>query len=104
MGLEVAQNGSGILFEADPITVNREGAKSITVFVYEWQNLRLGKVVSELRLKGTRAFRGADADYTDHYGPAIADNAIPLLAVSSVRSRDSARNSSTDRGDVTVRK
>ena len=93
MGLEVEQNGSGILLRSGPDHRNREGAKSITVFVYEWQNLRLGKVVSELRLKGTRAFRGADADYTDHSGPAIADNTILLLAVSSVRSRDSARNS-----------
>jgi hypothetical protein len=78
-------------YGADPMTVSGEGAKSITMFVYEWQNPRPGKVVSELRLNGTRGFRGADADYSDHYGPAIADNAIMLLAVSTVKSRESAR-------------
>ena len=62
------------------------------MFVYEWQNPRPGKVVLELRLSGTRGFRGANADYTDHYGPVIADNAIMLVAVSTVNSRESARN------------
>jgi hypothetical protein len=44
-----------------------------------------------LRLNGTRGFRGADSDYTDHYGPVIDDNAIMLLAVSIVKSREPAR-------------
>ena len=69
-----------------------ERANSITMFAYEWPNPRPGKVVSELRLNGTRGFRGADSDYTDHYGSVIADNAIMLLAVSIINSRESARN------------
>jgi hypothetical protein len=78
-------------YGADPINVGEE--KPITVFAYEWQNPRPGKVVSELKLNGTDGFRGASADYTDHYGPVIADNAVMLLAVSMVKSREAARNS-----------
>ena len=78
-------------YGADPTIVNREGAKSITMFAFEWQNPRPGKEVVELSLNATHGFRGADADYTDHYGPVIADNAILLLAISLVKSRESAR-------------
>ena len=78
-------------YGADPILVSGERANSITMFAYEWPNPRPGKVVSELRLNGTRGFRGADSDYTDHYGSVIADNAIMLLAVSIINSRESAR-------------
>ena len=80
-------------YGADPITVSGKSANSITLFAYESPNPRPGKVVAELRLSGTRGFRGADADYTDHYGPVIDDNVIMLLAVSIVNSRESARNS-----------
>ena len=79
-------------YGADPTHVGGEGAKSVTMFAFEWLNPRPGKVVSELRLSGTSGFRGADPDYTDHYGPVIKDNAIILLAVSTVKSRESARN------------
>jgi hypothetical protein len=79
-------------YGADPVTVSGEGARSITMFACEWENPRPGKVVSQLRLNGTSGFRGADADYTDHYGPVIADNAIMLLAISTVKSRESALN------------
>lgn len=80
-------------YGADPIIVSAADAKAITMFAYEWENPRPGKAVSELRLNGTTGFRGADEDYTDHYGPVIADNAIILVAISVVKSRDSARNS-----------
>jgi Glycosyl hydrolase family 20, domain 2/Glycosyl hydrolase family 20, catalytic domain len=79
-------------YGADPLIVSKEGAKRITMFACEWENARPGKAVSEIRLNGTTGFRGADADYTDHYGPIIVDNAIVLAAISMVRSRDSARN------------
>jgi hypothetical protein len=79
-------------YGADPILVGQEGpAKPITMFAYEWKNPRPGKEVVELSMNATRGFRGADADYTDHYGPVIADNAILLLAISMVTSRESAR-------------
>lgn len=80
-------------YEADPVIVGEEGARSITLFVYEWENARPGKIVRQLRLSGTTGFRGADEDYSDHYGPVIGDNAIMLLALSAVKSREPARNS-----------
>jgi hypothetical protein len=80
-------------YGADPVIVGEEGARSITLFVYEWENARPGKIVRQLRLSGTTGFRGADEDYSDHYGPVIGDNAIMLLALSAVKSREPARNS-----------
>ena len=79
-------------YGADPIMVSAADARAITMFAYEWENPRAGKAVSELRLNGTTGFRGADEDYTDHYGPVIANNAIILVAISVVKSRESARN------------
>lgn len=79
-------------YGADPVTVSKDGTRPITMFAYEWENPRPGKVVSELGLNGTIGFRGADEDYTDHYGPVIADNAIMLVAVSIVNSRQPARS------------
>ena len=80
-------------YGADPIMVNAPDTQRITMFAYEWENPRPGKVISELRLNGTSGFRGADEDYTDHYGPVIADNAIILVAISVVKNREAARNS-----------
>jgi hypothetical protein len=79
-------------YGADPIVVSGKRTKQITMFACEWQNPRPGKLVSQLTLNGTHGFRGADADYTDHYGPVITENTILLLAVSVVKSRESARN------------
>lgn len=77
-------------YGADPVVIHSE-KNPITMFAFEWQNSRPGKVVSELTLNGTHGFRGADSDYTDHYGPVIDDNAIMLLAVSVVNSREPAK-------------
>jgi hypothetical protein len=79
-------------YGADPVIVSKEGLRPITMFAFEWENPRPGKVLSELSLNGTTGFRGADEDYTDHYGPVIADNAVMLVAVSIVNSRQPARN------------
>ena len=78
-------------YGADPVVVSKDGLRPITMFAYEWENPRPGKVVSEISLNGTIGFRGADEDYTDHYGPVIADNAIILGAVSIVKSRERSR-------------
>jgi hypothetical protein len=80
-------------YGADPVTVSEAGANDLTMFAYEWDNPRPGKVVSEVKLNGTTGFRSADPDYSDRYGPVIAENAVILVAVSIVKSRESARNS-----------
>jgi hypothetical protein len=60
---------------------------SMSYFDRTGRNPRLGKVISEVRLKGTAGFRGADPDYTNHYGPTIADNAVILAAISVANAR-----------------
>jgi hypothetical protein len=51
---------------------------SATLFAYEWVNPRAGKVVKEVRLRGTAGFR-------DTKGKLTPDNAIVLAAVSVVK-------------------
>jgi hypothetical protein len=60
------------------------------MFAFEWENTRPGKPIAEVRLKGTSGFRGAEADYTNHYGPMIATNAVILAAISVVDPRAAA--------------
>jgi hypothetical protein len=59
----------------------------VTFFAYEWINPRLGKVIQEIRLKGTRGFRGGSDDFDNDMGSVIASNAVILAAISIVRKR-----------------
>jgi hypothetical protein len=77
-------------YEGDPIILGRRGDDPITFFAYEWVNPRLGKVIKDVRLKGTTGFRGAVPDFEDFYGPVIPSNAVILRAVSVVRKRTDA--------------
>jgi len=79
-------------YGADPVMVSKNGIPPITMFAFEWENPRPGKAVAELSLKGTVGFRGADEDYTDHYGPVIGDNAIILIAITIANCRAPAQN------------
>ena len=59
----------------------------VTFFAFEWKNPRLGKVITEIRLKGTTGFHTAPADFVNEYGPVIPKNAVILKAVSVVKKR-----------------
>lgn len=48
---------------------------------------KLGKVIREVRLKGTQGFRGADPGFTNDYGPVIPNNGVILGAISVVKKR-----------------
>ena len=74
-------------YGADAVAVGREEKDRVTFFAYEWINPRLGKVIQEIRLKGTTGFRGASGDFNNEYGPVIASNAVMLAALSIVRKR-----------------
>jgi hypothetical protein len=50
-------------------------------------NPRLGKVIEEIRLKGTKGFRGGSDDFDNSQGEVIASNAVILAALSMVRKR-----------------
>jgi hypothetical protein len=74
-------------YNADPVAVCGKGVQQVTFFAYEWVNPRLGKVIQEIRLKGTTGFRGGTNDFNNDVGPVIASNAVMLTALSIVKKR-----------------
>ena len=74
-------------YNADPLEAGSREPRRVTFFVYEWVNPRLGKVVQEIRLKGTSGFRGGSDDFDNDMGPTIASNAVILAALSVVKKR-----------------
>lgn len=81
------QSARDYCYGADAVPVGADPANPITFFAFEWINPRLGKVIKEVRLKGTTGFRGGDPDFTNDYGPVISNNAIILKAISLVKKR-----------------
>jgi hypothetical protein len=77
----------GYCYAADPVPVAQGEPDQITLFAFEWLNPRLGKIIREVRLKGTSGFRGADPDFTNDFGPPIPTNAVILKAISVVKKR-----------------
>jgi len=47
----------------------------------------LGKVIKEVRLRGTTGFRGVDPGWINDFGPTIPNNGVMLKAISVVRKR-----------------
>ena len=74
-------------YGADAVELGTPGAHGVTFFAFEWTNPRLGKVIREVRLKGTQGFRGADPGFTNDYGPVIPNNGVILGAISVVKKR-----------------
>ena len=74
-------------YGADAVPIGGQPDNPITFFAFEWTNPRLGKVIKEVRLKGTTGFKGGDADFTNDYGPVITKNAVILKAISLVKKR-----------------
>jgi hypothetical protein len=74
-------------YNADAVEVGGHATSRVTFFAYEWINPRLGKVVQEIRLKGTTGFRGGSDDFNNDMGPVIASNAVILAALSIVKKR-----------------
>jgi hypothetical protein len=69
------------------VAVGSRAKDSVTFFAYEWINPRLGKVIHEIRLKGTTGFQGGSDDFDNSQGSAIASNAVILAALSMVKMR-----------------
>ncbi|HZC43310.1 MAG TPA: beta-N-acetylhexosaminidase [Acidobacteriaceae bacterium] len=74
-------------YNADALAIGNKTKNRITFFAYEWVNPRLGKVIQEIRLKGTTGFRGGSNEFDNSYGPIVASNAVILAALSMVRKR-----------------
>ena len=75
-----------ICYGADAVPVGAEDAP-VTFFAFEWASPRLGKVIREVRLKGTTGFRGAVPGFEDEFGAVIPNNAVMLKALSVVKKR-----------------
>jgi hypothetical protein len=74
-------------YNAKAVQCSPNSEHPITFFVLEWESSRLGKVIHEVRLKGSRGFRGAVAGFENYYGEVIPNNAIILKAMSVVKKR-----------------
>jgi len=74
-------------YGADAVPVGAVPRDRITLFACEWTNPRFGKVIREIRLHGTTAFRSASADYGDEAGALIENNAVLLRAITLVQKR-----------------
>ncbi len=76
-----------LCYGADAVAVGDRATSCVTFFAYEWVNPRLGKVIQEIRLKGTTGFRGGSDDFDNSQGSVIASNAVILAALSMVKMR-----------------
>ena len=74
-------------YDATAVECSPNAEHPITFFVFEWQSPRLGKVIREVRLKGSKGFRGAVPDFENYYGEVIPNNAVILKALSVVKKR-----------------
>jgi hypothetical protein len=81
-------SSEALCYGADAVAVGNRAKDSVTFFAYEWINPRLGKVIKEIRLKGTTGFRGGNlAAFDNSQGPVIASNAVIFAALSLVKMR-----------------
>ncbi len=76
-----------LCYGADAVAVGDRVKDRVTFFAFEWVNPRLGKVIREIRLKGTTGFRGGSDDFDNSQGDVIASNAVILAALSMVKMR-----------------
>jgi hypothetical protein len=74
-------------YGADAVSLGGSETNPITFFAFEWVNPRLGKVIKEVRLKGTTGFRGGDSGWINDFGPVIPNNGVILKAISSTKKR-----------------
>lgn len=74
-------------YGADEVACGREGTDSISFFAFEWPSPRLGKVIREVNLKGSKGFRGAVKGFENHFGNVIPSNGVMLKAISFAKKR-----------------
>lgn len=74
-------------YGADLVACGREEQNPITFFALEWTSPRLGKVIREVRLKGSTRFQGAVPGFENAFGEVIPNNAVLLKAISYVKKR-----------------
>ncbi len=76
-------------YQAEVVNCGEAGGPPLTFFASEWTSPRLGKVIEEVRLKGSSRFRGAVPGFENRFGDIIPSNALFLKAISYVPARGS---------------
>ena len=74
-------------YDAQAVVCSPNTEPLITFFVFEWKSARLGKVIQEVRLRGSKGFRGAAKGWRNYYSEMIPNNAVILKALSVVKKR-----------------
>lgn len=74
-------------YGADEVVCARSRENSISFFALEWTSPRLGQVIREVNLKGSKGFRGAVPGFENAFGKVIPNNAVMLKAISYVKKR-----------------
>ncbi|HET7216015.1 MAG TPA: beta-N-acetylhexosaminidase [Terriglobia bacterium] len=77
-------------YGADEVACANSSEQPISFFALEWTSPRLGQVIREVNLKGSKGFRGAVKGFENHFGKVIPNNAVILKAISYVRKRGTA--------------
>jgi hypothetical protein len=62
------------------VNIGKAEGNPVTFFAFEWTNPRFGKIIREVRLKGTTGFRNTR-------GRVIPENSIVLAAISATKKR-----------------
>jgi hypothetical protein len=78
--LDLKNEAEAVAYQADAVG-SGNGTK---FYAFEWTNPRLGKVIKEIRLKGSR-------DFKNYKGKTIPSNAVILAAVSVVAKREQSK-------------
>ena len=74
-------------YGADEVACGKSSENPISFFALEWTNPRLGQVIREINLKGSKGFRGAVPGFENSFGKVIPNNAVMLKALSYVKKR-----------------
>jgi hypothetical protein len=74
-------------YDAEALICGNAAETPIRFFAFEWASPRLGKVITEVRLKGSTGFRGAVPGFENTFGEVIPNNAVILKALSYVKKR-----------------
>ncbi len=81
--------GERYCYGADAIDVSANPEDRVTFYAYEWTNPRFGKVIKEVRLKGSLEFRNSKPFPAPPWeAEPIGTNTILLRSISAVQKRD----------------
>ena len=74
-------------YGADEVACGRSSEEPVSFFAFEWTSPRLGQVIREVNLRGSKGFRGAVPGFENAFGKVIPNNAVMLKAISFVKRR-----------------